>query len=257
MRKKTIEEELREIAEEKEDHIEQLEKQFGHSDAHRYDFSPQAGKKAKKTFKSKKTDAFTNEILNNLNDTSFTSKNNTSSFAKTDNPENKFTYDDYKRMIQLEESELSDEEFDEYCSLMDRFAEAPNKAEICAQKEEEESSNQKSGNSITEKENWLKDAKNERQKSKIDAIEDLILEAEAETEDITPEEYDKLQKFNLNDKYKDSNIAEFSRLVQKYNNSVKHDTLFQMLARKKSAARKSHSGKSSGTGIYFFQILFL
>ena len=96
MRKKTIEEELREIAEEKEDHIEQLEKQFGHSDAHRYDFSPQAGKKAKKTFKSKKTDAFTNEILNNLNDTSFTSKNNTSSFAKTDNPENKFTYDDYK-----------------------------------------------------------------------------------------------------------------------------------------------------------------
>lgn len=104
MRKKTIEEELKEIQAEKDDHIAQLEKEFGHSKKHSYKFS-------------------SNE--NTIKDNTFEDSN-----PAEEKSSNRFTLEDYSRMIKLEESELSDEEFEEYSNLCDRFSDADNKDEL-------------------------------------------------------------------------------------------------------------------------------
>lgn len=163
MRKKTIEEELKEIQEEKEDHIAQLEKEFGHDKGHRYDFSVKNEKK-----KSKKQNF------------DFTTENQTTSSGS--NLKEPFTYEDYKRMIFLEESDLSDEEFEEYCNLCDRFEDAPNKDELYSLEENEESANQHSDN--------FPDAKQLLEKIKSDR-EKLL---SAKTENNNPAENNNLYK---------------------------------------------------------------
>ncbi len=102
MRKKTIEEELKEIAEEKDNHIDKLHEEYlSSSDNHAFDF-----------------------------DNCERTKNNLRNNPATSNSDNNFTLEDYKRMVYLEERELSDEEFDEYCALCDRFSDANNKDEL-------------------------------------------------------------------------------------------------------------------------------
>ncbi len=150
MRKKTIEEELKEIREEKENHIKQLEKQFGHSDEHRYDFSP-AEKSSRKTSERTytvhginvtkeeyeqwqkdfgKQDAKLEKKLSKAKSEVAKTKAMLDSAEEITTSNEAFTFDDYCRMIELEEKEQSDEEFEEYYKLMDRYAEAPNKEEL-------------------------------------------------------------------------------------------------------------------------------